>query len=471
VFIGSESPWTAGTAAGSLGVAEQFFTLYARLLAPVLAGYLLLDRTFAYIHVPGTPLFIGEIVLGIGIVAALLSIGDLRVPSKDSEKVFIALGLLCVWGSILAVAGVATYGLDAARDSALWYYSLFAFLTYAALIRSPAILDRWISQFGKFIPWLLIWLPSALIVAPAVEHLSAISATAGDGKGLLLNTKTGDSAIAALLGLGYLWFFPERFGARARTAWSMMALLVIALAGTQNRGGLIAAGAGAMVGLAFHPDRGSLVKRYLAVVTIGLALACLMPDMAYPGLHLRHYTATQLLQNVWSLVDSGSGTSNLDSTTKFRTELWSRVLTKQVTDGHIVDGEGFGPNLAADVGVYAGMSDSFRSPHNSHLDILARMGLIGLSFWIAIWVGWYWRMIAGCRRLAERGLYARRHVAVLCLMVATAIMVSSYFDPQLEGPQIAIPLWSFVGLGIAVTSARLGPIDSDTHSSPVQVRS
>jgi hypothetical protein len=187
-----------------------------------------------------------------------------------------------------------------------------------------------------------------------------------------------------------------------------------------------------MVGIAFHPDRRSLIKRNLAVIAVGLGLACLMPDFAYPGPHLRHYTGEQLLENVWSLIDPASADDNLDSTAKFRTDLWSRILNKQVADGDLVDGAGFGPNLAADVRVFAGQSDSFRSPHNSHLDILARMGLIGLSFWIAIWSGWYWRMIAGCRRLGERGLHTRRQVGVLCLMVATAILVSSYFDPQLE---------------------------------------
>jgi hypothetical protein len=34
-------------------------------------------------------------------------------------------------------------------------------------------------------------------------------------------------------------------------------------------------------------------------------------------------------------------------------------------------------------------------------------------------------------------------------------MVSSYFDPQLEGPQVAIPLWAFVGIGLAAVSERL----------------
>jgi hypothetical protein len=71
-----------------------------------------------------------------------------------------------------------------------------------------------------------------------------------------------------------------------------------------------------------------------------------------------------------------------------------------------------------------------------------------------LWACWYWRMVVGCRRLEQRSLHRRRRVALLCLSVTTAILVSSFFDPQLEGPQIAVLLWSLFGVGVAVTSLR-----------------
>ena len=52
-------------------------------------------------------------------------------------------------------------GSNAVRDFALVYYCLFAFLTAAALARSPDILERLLVQLGRFVPWLLIWLPFA----------------------------------------------------------------------------------------------------------------------------------------------------------------------------------------------------------------------------------------------------------------------------------------------------------------------
>ena len=128
-----------------------------------------------------------------------------------------------------------------------------------------------------------------------------------------------------------------------------------------------------------------------------------------------------------------------------------------MTDGKLVYGFGFGlnlPLLVNDTQVTSGEVRPLRSPHNSHDDVLARVGLIGFSLWIALWLGWYWRLVTGCRRLARRGMHARRQVGVLCLMVATAILVSSFFDAQLEGAQIAALLWTAFGVGVAVTSFR-----------------
>ena len=150
--------------------------------------------------------------------------------------------------------------------------------------------------------------------------------------------------------------------------------------------------------------------------------------------------------------------SNLAGTENGREQLWSLIYRNQVADGRLSYGSGFGVNLAYQVGVYESDAGNgggpLRSPHNSHLDILARTGMVGLSLWIALWLGWYWRLVAGCRRLARRGLYFRRQVAVLCMMVTTAIIVSSFFDPQLEGAQVAALLWTAFGAGVAVTSFR-----------------
>jgi O-antigen ligase len=427
----------------------RLFVVYGRLLGPLLAGYLLFDRAFAYLHLPGSPLFVGELMLVLGAAAALAATHYFLVPVRD-EPVLALLVAFVLWGLIRMVPGLATYHLDAVRDAALWYYCLFAFFVTAALHRSPELLDRLIVQLSKLTPWLLLWLPVGLVLTPLATDPPKVPFSTVS----VLSHKPGSAAIAAVLVLGGMWLLPGTRSPRSRAAWSILALVVIALAATQNRGGLLGAMAGLAAGLAFVHNRVRLAARAVLVVTVGLGAATFLSlDLPVTGVQGREFSTSQLIANVVSLGGKQSP-GNLGGTVEGRQELWSKILDKQIADGRLTDGSGFGQNLATEVGVYDEGKDTLRSPHNSHLHIVARLGLVGISLWIALWVGWYWRMVAGCRRLAREGSHTRRQVAVLSLMVVTSVLVSCFFDPQLEGPQVAALLWTTFGIGVAATTAR-----------------
>jgi O-Antigen ligase len=430
----------------------RVLVIYGQLLGPLLGGYLLLDRSFAYIHLPGTPAYVGELVLTLGGLGVLEATGYLRIPLRD-EPILAVLAAFFLWGFVRFLPGLRAYGTEAVRDFALCYYCFFAFFTVAALAKAPELLDRWLTQLARFVPWLLIWLPLSLILAPKL-HVPNVPFSGGVS---FLSHKPGNAAIAAVVALGSMWLFPETRSARSRALWSVVALLVIVLASTQNRGGLLGATAGVVVGLAFMAprDRLRIIVRFAAVTGLGLGLAlALSVKIPTTVAGERSFSASQLISNVLSIKDAASG--NLTATAAARDVLWTLIFHQQIADGRLVDGFGFGVNLpyiVNDTQVTSG-SDPLRSPHNSSDDVLARMGLIGISLWAALWVGWYWRLISGCRRLARRGMHKRRRVAVLCLMVVTSILVSSYFDPQLEGAQVAALIWTAVGVGVAVTSVR-----------------
>jgi O-antigen ligase len=441
----------------------RLFVLYGRLLGPLLAGYLLFDRAFAYLHLPGSPVFVAEMMLGLGAVAAMAATRYFAVPVRDEPILALLAGFL-LWGLIRTVPGLMTYQLDAVRDAALWYYCLFAFFVTAALARSPDLLDRLIIQLHKLTPWLLVWLPLALLLIPVAADAPRVPFSPVS----VLSHKPGSAAIAAVLALGCLWLLPGTRSPRRRAGWSILALVIIALAATQNRGGLLGAMAGLAVGLAFVRNRVGLAARAVLVVGIGLSFATLLSlQVPLAGLQGRAFSASQLIANVVSLGGKDSP-GNLGGTVEGRAELWTRILDKQIADGHLADGSGFGQNLAKEVGVYDEGKDTLRSPHNSHLHILARLGVVGISLWIALWAGWYWRLIAGCRRLAREGMHTRRQVAVLSMMATTSVLVSCFFDPQLEGPQVAALLWTAFGIGVAVTTSR--PWFRSTAAPPAERR-
>lgn len=429
----------------------RLLIFYGRLVGPLLAGYMFFDKAFAYIRIPGTPLYVGEMVITVGVLGVLSATGYLRIPLRD-EPVLAILTAWFLWGFIRFLPGLQTYGIFAVRDFALCYYCLFAYFVIAALARAPELLDAWLAQLDRVLPWLLVWLPFALILATKLTPVVPFS-----GGVSVFTHEPGNAGIAAIIVLGYMWLFPSTRSARSRALLSVLALVTIALAATQNRASLLGAIVGAAVGLVFLPGRQRLrlIVQAVAVTALGLGLALGLSLQIPSTSGGRAYSASQLVDNVLS-IGGGATAGDLGGTVAGRDQLWSLIFHQQVVEGKLFDGLGFGvnlPYLVGDTQVTNG-PDPLRSPHNSHDDILARMGLIGLSLWIALWLAWYWQLVTGCRRLARRGLHARRQAAVMCIMVVSTILVTSYFSPQLEGAQIAALQWTAFGVGIALTSTR-----------------
>lgn len=450
----------------------RLLVLYGWLVGPLLAGYMLFDKAFAYIHLPGTPLYIGETVLVVGGLGCLTATGYLRVVVRD-DPMLALLAAFFLWGFVRFLPGLRLYGIYAVRDFSIVYYCLFAFFIAAALERSPEILERLIIQLNRFVPWLLLWLPFGVILDRSVSASGLVS---GSESGpyvpftaiSIVSHKPDDAAIAAMVALGSLWLFPAARSARSRGLWSILGLIVIMLAGAQSRGGLLSALLGIAVGLAFFRDRMRLVVRAAACTALVVAIGALFSIQVSGTAASQHraFSVSQLFANVTS-IGGAHEAGDLNGTEQSRLSLWSEVLDKQVSDDRLVYAYGFGTNLAYLAGGVAASgnlnTDPLRDPHNSDLDILARLGVIGISLWVTLWVGWFYRLVRGCRRLAQRGLYVRRRVAVLCLMVVSATLLSSFFDPQLEGAQVAALLWTAFGIGLAVTSFRAWFGDRDLN--------
>ena len=288
------------------GASGRLLVLYGRLLGPLLGGYLLLDKAFAYIHLPGTPLYVGEMVL---IVGALGVLRRHRVPPDPGQgradpgaaRRVLPLGAHPVPARIAhlrdsprcATSPCATTASSRSSPSRRWREPRTS-LT-AGSPSSPGSCRGCSSGFRS------AWYWRRVLHAPRVPF-SGVS---------VLTHKPGNAAIAALIALGSMWLFPDTRSARSRALWSIVALLVIALSATQNRGGLLGAMAGAVVGLAFLPsrDRLRLIVRAVAVITLGLVLAVqLSLKVPTTGAQGRAFSASQLIGNVLSIGGAGRPT-------------------------------------------------------------------------------------------------------------------------------------------------------------------
>ncbi len=373
-----ESPYRPGSQAQAVLATQakhrtNRYVFLARALAFLLAGYLLFDRTFAWIHFPGNPpLFVGEVVLAIGLYVAFRSKEVVRFIRLSSPMQLLM--LFMAFGALLTVIGVTNYDPQTAvRDAAIWYYGLFA-LVIGSLAKAwePAY-DFFIRNYLRIIP--------AFLVIGLVRLVFANRQDAWlmpDSQVPITSHKPGNLGIQAIMVVAFLLLVvaPE-MERRVRIRNAILAvggLLLLALAGTQNRGALVAGSICLLIvyfpGRSARPLMGGVLVVVLATMVLAFAFNVTLE------LERRTVSVGQLVENFLSFTAPAGedGTIANDGTIAWRLELWDLVLEDTISGDRFLSGFGFGPNLALRYGFIAGagIGPELRNPHNSHLSVIAR---------------------------------------------------------------------------------------------------
>lgn len=422
-----------------------------RALLFALGGYLFFDRAFAWLHVPGLPLFIGELIIILGIVAMLSTNIRLGEAIRRSGA-FKALLAYMGWGAFLLVGRITVFGQDAIRDAALWYYGIVAIFVIVLLNSKPVRIARWVRLFGKAVPYFLIWFPIATVIdALFDEQLPVVP----DSTIPISAHRTGNMAVMAAAGLGFLWLVDrdsEVYSERQRVGLTVLATIVLLFAGMKNRGGFVAAAVALAIAAIFLRRKRSeismvMVGAVVVLLTIGL-LGNVKIALFNDG---REVSVDQLLNNLTSVIDQDAGGSRQTSTTTWRLQIWADVL-RDVTAEFPLTGFGPGPDLGERYGIEGVEDEPLRNPHNSHVGVLARSGFVGVGLWAMMFVIWTVELLLTRSRMLARGLRLEAGIVVWLVVTVVAILVNAVFDPTLEGPQVAWWLWAMLGFGISLVT-------------------
>lgn len=412
------------------------------LLPIVLAGYLFFDKTFAYLHIPGTPIFVGEILLAVGVVEAfrgrrliLREIG--RSPALALVAVFLVLGL-----TRLLLVDISTHGILAVRDSALWYYAAVAPLVVLLLRVRPDWLPSVQRRYAAILPLFLLWAPVAVVL----QRLRPLSITVPDSDVLLTAYRPGNVGVHIALALAYVWVVePATQDAdRRRRIWlTLLGVLGVLVVATQNRAGLVAATLGLAIAWLVTPLRSRLTIAAGGAVLLMVAVPAILNVSIDVG--ARTVSVDQVVENTTSILMGADAPGSLGNNVEWRQQLWSAATDDLFDTGKAVFGFGYGENIAAR---YEADDTDLRNPHNSHLSVLIRMGVVGAVIWVLLWLAWLTPFL---RAMWRRGL--KRGGMSLALwgwaaVGVSSILVNAFFDPTVEGPQVGIWLWTLTGIGI-----------------------
>jgi O-antigen ligase len=312
-------------------------------------------------------------------------------------------------------------GLLLAKPGRLWDVPVFLrVLTSVFVPLAPALLL--ISDRGAFggddsFPWNIHIKPGTMAV-----HLAA-------------------AALLALLGFR-----------RAGVLWTLLLLIAMAIAASVNRGGMLAMMIMLAIGIAASGRLREFRKIMLAVVVLVAVVYAL--DISIPTHRERDVGVRQLADNFISIFVSGD--QSLEGTKAWRMTWWKSIIDYTFNGPYFWTGKGFGVNLAISDGFLVGVkewpnSPLLRSPHNAHLNILARTGVPGLSLWLLTLGSWAAALVAGIVRARRRGdeTWARLFLLILCYGIG--LLIDASFDVTLEGPMAGIWFWSIFGTGAAAT--------------------
>lgn len=423
--------------------------LLERALLFALGGYLFFDRAFAWLHVPGLPLFVGEMVIALGVLAMLST--NMRLGGVIHRSgAFKALLAYMAWGALLLLGRITIYGQDAIRDAALWYYGIVAVFVVVLLNSRPARIGSWVRLFGKAVPFFLIWFPIATIVDAMFDEALPV---VPDSTVPISAHRTGNMAVMAAAGLGFLWLVDrdnEMYSERQRVGLTVLATIVLLFAGMKNRGGFVAAAVALAIAAIFMRRKRSeismvMVGAVVVLLTIGL-LGNVRIALFSDG---REVSVEQLLNNLTSVIDQDAGGSRQTSTTAWRLQIWADVL-RDVTTEFPLTGYGPGPNLGEIYEIEGVGAEPLRNPHNSHVGVLARSGFIGVGLWAMMFVIWSVELLLARSRMLVRGHRFEAGIVVWLIVSVAAILVNAIFDPTLEGPQVAWWLWTIFGFGVSL---------------------
>ena len=177
-------------------------------------------------------------------------------------------------------------------------------------------------------------------------------------------------------------------------------------------------------------------------------------DLSIPVSPDREISPVQILANLESIF-MPSRHVELRGTVEWRLDWWRTILNYTVFGDRFWTGKGYGINLADSDGFQTIHGGSpLRSPHSSHLTILARSGMPGLASWVLLQGSVFLVLLKGYVRAtrAQHRTLADLHVWLIAHLAA--FIINSSFDVYLEGPQGGIWFWSLIGLIVAVSFLR-----------------
>jgi hypothetical protein len=396
--------------------------LYLRAYLLVMTLYIFLNKGIAYTYLV-------EALWLFGILLLFLNRKKVELIWNKTTKLilfFIAISFIYI------LRGVTKYDIiDLIRDSFIFQYGWFVFILFLFKEKLEII---WETLF-----FIYKWFPFVALLNFILQYFVPFFETVTPFGGIpILLYKNGDMGVQLLISTLLLLYSFEKKTLKWRVLLSLVIALDFLILASYSRSGIVAFLASMLCFIYFNKDiqlqaRVRLLIKYLPIILLVVTPIYINIKVA-ENFQGRSVGFEQIKNNFSSIV-GGTTDATSENNVVWRLVWWAKIIDYSLSSPNFFIGKGLGMNLATDDDIIT-LDDSLRSPHNFHLNIMSRFGVL-------LFMIWMYFLIQLLKPLFKKQLQGKR-LLIGCIMLA--FLLNASFDVFLEGPMGAFPFWTWMGL-------------------------
>jgi hypothetical protein len=333
---------------------------------------------------------------------------------------------------VYIIRGFTKYDIiDLIRDSFIFHYGWFVFILFLFKEKLEII---WETLF-----FIYKWFPFVALLNFILQYFVPFFETVAPFGGIpILLYKNGDMGVQLLISTLLLLYTFENKTLKWRVLLSLVIALDFLILASYSRSGIVAFLASMLCFIYFNKDiqlqaRVRLLIKYLPIILLVVTPIYINIKVAenFQG----RAVGLEQIKNNFSSIVGGTTDATSENNVVWRLVWWAKIIDYSLSSPNFFIGKGLGMNLATDDDIIT-LDDSLRSPHNFHLNIMSRFGVL-------IFMIWTYFLIQLLKPLFKKQLQGKR-LLIGCILLA--FLLNASFDVFLEGPMGAFPFWTWMGL-------------------------
>ena len=396
--------------------------LYLRAYLLVMTLYVFLNKGVAYTYLV-------EVLWLFGILLLLMDRKKVELIWNRTTKLIL---FFIIISCIYILRGFAKYDIiDLIRDSFIFQYGWFVFILF--------LFKDKLEQIWQTLFFIYKWLPFVALLNFILQYFVPFFETVAPFGGIpILLYKNGDMGVQLLISTLLLLYSFENKTLKWRVLLSLVIALDFLILASYSRSGIVAFLASMLCFIYFNKDiklqsRVRLLIKYLPIIL--LVVTPIYINIKVTENFQGRAVGLEQIKNNFSSIVGGTTDATSENNVVWRLVWWAKIIDYSFSSPNFFIGKGLGMNLATDDDIIT-LDDSLRSPHNFHLNIMSRFGVL-------LFIIWMYFLIKLLKPLFKKQLQGKR-LLIGCILLA--FLLNASFDVFLEGPMGAFPFWTWLGL-------------------------